>query len=682
MADGVQVKFGANITDLVEGINSAVGELRSFAEAVGAMYVADKTAEFIAQFGDMGEKIERATAIFGASTKDVQELQLANQLAGGSAESFGALVDRLQQSLQRAQVPTSQQALALKAIGLSASQLIGVPLPEQFDRIADAVSKFADGGNKTAIVMALLGRGGAEMIPTLDLGRAGLDQMRQSAEDAATVMSGQTIAALATMKQSTTLLEASLKSLGGTIMGQVAPSITEFDNQLAHSVGNITALVATGQLTDFVMKALGSDMLLVADYAKLLAQAFTDLVLLNWGEFSKHWKENMDAVEADANESLGQVDDVLERARQQYKALLDQANETNKGLKQPPAIGYGNQDALKAELEAIQAQVAAQNTYYQSQVEHINSLAKTFQISEQQKTQMLLAAVDQREAFQIAELQQAIGLQGQTQASYQKLQDELTKIKQKATADRQRITDQAAQEQEKTWKAAADQISSAFDSQLRGLLAGTTTWSQAMKNIAGDLIIKLIEDALKFELEWLASQARVLAGHLASETAMTSATAAGASARTAAEQTSAASGMLANVAAAVQAIMRDAAQAFAGVFAFLAPVMGPAAAGPAAAAQASVSAAAIFEVGTDYVVRGGLALIHPGETIIPAARGSGPFTGGGMGTQVHAPVSINVSALDSQSVARFFNDNSKHMLRAINDAVKRGAHLGLRRGNS
>ena len=193
MADGVQVKFGANITDLVEGINSAVGELRSFAEAVGAMYVADKTAEFIAQFGDMGEKIERATAIFGASTKDVQELQLANELAGGSAESFGALVDRLQQSLQRAQVPTSQQALALKAIGLSASQLIGVPLPEQFDRIADAVSKFADGGNKTAIVMALLGRGGAEMIPTLDLGRAGLDQMRQSAEDAGTVMSGQTV---------------------------------------------------------------------------------------------------------------------------------------------------------------------------------------------------------------------------------------------------------------------------------------------------------------------------------------------------------------------------------------------------------------------------------------------------------------------------------------------------------
>ena len=129
--------------------------------------------------------------------------------------------------------------------------------------------------------------------------------------------------------------------------------------------------------------------------------------------------------------------------------------------------------------------------------------------------------------------------------------------------------------------------------------------------------------------------------------------------------------------------MIDAAETFAGVFAFLSPVMGPAAAGPAAAAQAAVASeatvvATALDVGTDYVVRGGLALIHPGETIIPAARTSGPYTGAGAAPQVHAPVSINVSALDSQSVARFFNDNSKHMLRAINDAVKRGAHVGLR----
>lgn len=114
--------------------------------------------------------------------------------------------------------------------------------------------------------------------------------------------------------------------------------------------------------------------------------------------------------------------------------------------------------------------------------------------------------------------------------------------------------------------------------------------------------------------------------------------------------------MLANVAAAVQAIMRDAAQAFAGVFAFLARTMGP-----AAAAQATVSAAAIFAEGTDYVLRGGLALIHPGETLHSWRAWLGAFTGAGMGaTRMRPPAS---TSLHSQSVARFFHDNSRHMPR-------------------
>jgi hypothetical protein len=34
--------------------------------------------------------------------------------------------------------------------------------------------------------------------------------------------------------------------------------------------------------------------------------------------------------------------------------------------------------------------------------------------------------------------------------------------------------------------------------------------------------------------------------------------------------------------------------------------------------------------------------------------------------------------LDSRSVERFFHDNAKHMIRAINNGIKSGAHLGLR----
>ena len=297
----------------------------------------------------------------------------------------------------------------------------------------------------------------------------------------------------------------------------------------------------------------------------------------------------------------------------------------------------------------------------------LNAEASQFQITQNQKFAMLEAATQKEYEAELALLQQEAALGDLSVRQWNAVLIKIAALKAKHNTDMIKLDEQAIAQQQQQWTAALSTIEGAFNSQLRGLLAGTTSWSQAFKHILGDIIIDFIEMCDRMVVKWLAAQ-------LAQTTAATT----GAAARAAADQTASEAGTLSMAANAVKAIMTDAGQAFAGVFAFLAPTMGPAAAGPAAAAQASVSAAAIFDVGTDYVVRGGLALIHPGETIIPAARGSGPYTGGGPGAQIHAPVSINVSALDSQSVARFFNDNSKHMLRAINDAVKRGAHLGLR----
>ena len=297
----------------------------------------------------------------------------------------------------------------------------------------------------------------------------------------------------------------------------------------------------------------------------------------------------------------------------------------------------------------------------------LDAEANQFQITQNQKFAMLEAETQKEYEAELNLLQQEAALGDLSVKQRLNVINQMAALEEKHRIDMIKLDEQAIAQQQQVWTASLGTIENAFNSQLRGLLAGTTSWSQAFKNILGDIIIKFIEMCETMVVKWLAA-----------ELAQTTATTSGAAARAAAEQGAASSGILANAANALQAIMTDAAQTFAGVFAFLAPTMGPAAAGPAAAAQASVSAAAIFDVGTDYVVRGGLALIHPGETIIPAARGSGPFTGAGVGTQIHAPVSISVSALDSQSVDRFFNNNQRQLMRAINDAVKRGAHLGLR----
>ena len=120
-------------------------------------------------------------------------------------------------------------------------------------------------------------------------------------------------------------------------------------------------------------------------------------------------------------------------------------------------------------------------------------------------------------------------------------------------------------------------IQRAFDTSITGIILGTTTLQKAVANITQSIIGEFVNLGVKMVTNWIAS-----------ELAMTTATEAGAAARTAAEGEGMAAGLAIKALNAIKSIVTDSAQAFGGIFAFLAPIMGPAAAGPAAAGEATV----------------------------------------------------------------------------------------------
>jgi hypothetical protein len=352
--------------------------------------------------------------------------------------------------------------------------------------------------------------------------------------------------------------------------------------------------------------------------------------------------------------------------------------------------------AARAAMEDAHGQIQAANLAYQNEMEKLNSAFALHQITEQEKTAETIAAINQREDAELAALNAAeaaeLAASNKTEAAQQRTAQAVERIENQKNAiigrsinERLKAEEQAALKSAQEWKAAADQVASAFNSQLQKLLAGTEKWSQAMKNIAADLVLKMIEGQVKATAEFIAEKAREVAVALTAEQSKSAAAEAGAALRSAAEVATGQTSILAVIGNALKSIFASASQTGAEVSAAVAPEAGPAAPAIGAGAMATVAAFAStgkFDVGTDYVVRGGLAVIHQGETIVPAARGSGPYTGAGMGSTVHAPVSVNVSALDSRSIERFFNDNARHMIRAINKGVQNGAHLGLRGARS
>ena len=199
----------------------------------------------------------------------------------------------------------------------------------------------------------------------------------------------------------------------------------------------------------------------------------------------------------------------------------------------------------------------------------LDAEAKQFQITQDQKFALLEAETQKEYEAQLALLEQEAGIDGLTLAQRQQMLGRIAQLEEKHRTDMLRLDEQSIAAQQALWNGYLSNLTSAFNSQIRGLLEGTTSWQTAMKKVLEDLTIKFIEMVEQMVVKWTAAQ-------IAQTTAATT----GAAARAAAEQSASSAGILSMAANAVKAIMTDAGQAFAGVFAFLAPVMGPAAAGP------------------------------------------------------------------------------------------------------
>jgi hypothetical protein len=310
--------------------------------------------------------------------------------------------------------------------------------------------------------------------------------------------------------------------------------------------------------------------------------------------------------------------------------------------------------------------------------------ARFYEITQQEKIALSQQAISQEYAGELGALQKLDALGEQSLASKQRVDDMLIEATRRRDDQMGALTRSALQDQERDYQAFGSSIGQAFNSQLRGLLTGTTTWHTAFKNALQDLLIKFIE--------WCETS---VAHYALAEATKTAATTAGVAARTGAEQGGAAASLGAQGASMVRSILSSAAETFAGVFGFLAPLMGPLAVGPATAAQATVAgmagAVASADIGMWQVPRDQLALIHQNELIMPAGpagalrdmlttnSNAGAAAGGSVA--IHPTTHFHVSAMDGASVGSWMRSNGPGMAKALDQAVRHGAALGLRRLN-
>lgn len=640
MANQVQVQFSASIKDLIDATERVKREIESIkdaaervtevfkkvAEAFGVAFSAEKIIEFVASMAEAGEQTERMAAILGESTKSVQELSFIAEITGGSTDQLALSMERLQVNLQKALTGTGPTAAALNALGLSAKELIALPIAEQMNRIADAVSKFADGGNKTAIVMELLGRGGAQMIPVLDKGREGLDELRQAADESGAVMSEKTVKAFSSLEHGLVTMKNAAKGLGGTLVGELAGGLTSASNAITQMMADMNATISGGALWERAMEDLRVVVSQLALEVLRLGVIAKDVFTLNWGDVSTHWQNGEKLIEEDLAAHAKRLEAIMAPARRAMQLALGGDEHSDKP--QAPATNLGG--GSKAGAADLDGQLKVLQLKFQATKDELDSEVKLFRISAADKFDILIGETEKEKQAELLLLSDKLGLYQRGSAQYEQVLAKMAETRQKYDNEEKKDLQQKTEEYAKTYQQVGSTVLGAWNSQLKGLLAGTTTFGQAMKNIFADLALKLIEYFEEIGVKWAASQL-----------AMTVANTSGNAARLASDTATQAATLPVRAAKFVSDITADSAAVFGGIFANLAPLMGPAAAGPAAAGQAAVlgELASVPKLDTGgYVLSTGLAIIHAGERVQNASvvRDGGGGFGGDAHFHIHA----------------------------------------------
>ena len=185
MANDVNVKFGASIGELVDGVDkvkesiNSVGEsvaglnekFNALAEIAGISLSIEGLKQFVETMAHLGTSTENSAGVLGLSAQQIGQFSGIAKLTGASFDSLSQSFERMTLNVQKSTKDAFNPAAeGLKVLGLNAKDFIGLPADQYFMKLADAVSRFNPSLNLTNALSAVGGRQMAALIPTLQLG--------------------------------------------------------------------------------------------------------------------------------------------------------------------------------------------------------------------------------------------------------------------------------------------------------------------------------------------------------------------------------------------------------------------------------------------------------------------------------------------------------------------------------
>ncbi len=196
---------------------------------------------------DAADQLNKLSQKIGISVEALSTLRFSAQLSDVSLETLQKGIKGLSQNIAEANTGIGDGAQVFDALGISVKNADGSMKSTEavLLQMADVFANLEDGAVKTALAVKLFGKSGMDMIPFLNQGAAGINQLTAEAERLGLKLTTETARSAEAFNDNLTALKASSSSLGIALARDFLPELTNITNAMreaANEAGTLKAL--------------------------------------------------------------------------------------------------------------------------------------------------------------------------------------------------------------------------------------------------------------------------------------------------------------------------------------------------------------------------------------------------------------------------------------------------------
>lgn len=243
------------LTDTAKSVNGVLANL-GVAVSVAGLTAMVKSAI------DTGDALDEMSQRVGVSVETLSVWKPAAEQSGVSGESFEKGLRKLSTTMLEAATGSEDAARGFSAVGVEFKNQDGTlrATDQVLLDLAERFKAMPDGAEKTALAVQLFGKSGAELIPFLNQGRDGINELTAEMQALGVQMSSETAAQAGNFNDALDKLKLATTSIGNQIIASLLPALNDMAGGMVESAkqGGTLRVILDGVVLVLKTLALGA----------------------------------------------------------------------------------------------------------------------------------------------------------------------------------------------------------------------------------------------------------------------------------------------------------------------------------------------------------------------------------------------------------------------------------------